>query len=284
MKKKLLNALLLVSVGSCFADDSTAIDQDDTQNIMQTDVLDLNDFSKQFEGQCPSVISQEDWNNYLLRLQMLSNVAADTDPSTAEKTENMLLTLGMNCKAEAAILLNSLPPVDAENADQIKDTVNQICEQYIKSVSDTVVSEDLNAGNTALVEQVIQDLNENNQDAAQNNDEQVAGLDASAKTEVQGSANDQEDTQASEQVVEDAMDADESTQEVEQMNDAQDDQVDQNVMDNPTDMDEVVVEEVQPMDEVQPEEVVEIIPMTDDEEQPVNSMEQDTADVVDSAE
>ena len=260
MKKKLLNALLLLSVGNCFAFyDTSMLVTGKTTNIRNTDVdvLELNDFSKQFEGQCPSVISQEDWNNYLLRLQMLSNVAADTDPSTAEKTENMLLTLGMNCKAEAAILLNSLPPVDAENADQIKDTVNQICEQYIKSVSDSVVSEDLNAGNTALVEQVIQDLNRNNQYAAQNNDEQP---------------------------VKDVMDADESMQEVQPMNDAQDDQVNQNVMDNLTDMDKVVVEEVQPIDEVQPEEVVEIIPMTDDEEQAVDSMEQDTADVVDSAE
>jgi len=256
MKKKFLNVMLLVSVGSCFAADSAMAEpegQNDTEIMMQNDVLELNDFSKQFESQCPSVISQEDWNNYLLRLQMLSNVALKADPSTVETTENVLLTLGMNCKAEAAILLNSLPPVDAEKTDEVKDTVNQICERYIKLVSDAVVSHDLDNGRENIIEQVTQDLNPNAEDAIQYDDKPLSVMDTSEQM-------DAEDKSNNDQV-------------------GQDQKMDETSMSTDQSM-----EEVQPMNEVYPEEVVESQPMGDDQDQSADSMEKNTDEVVDSAE
>ncbi len=124
--------------------------------------LNLNDFSQQFVNQCPALVSQDSWNNYLLQLQMHSDLALTTNMKTKEACEAMLTTLAANCNAEQQILLNSLAPVDAESFDAVKDKINSVCEQYIKQVSDSVVSDLVDDGATQEVKDIISDLNVEN--------------------------------------------------------------------------------------------------------------------------
>ena len=76
-----------------------------------------------------------------------------------EEKENMILAVGGNCKSECALFLNDLQPLDNENSDEVKALVDQICTLYIKRVTDSIVSDDIDSGNVQEVNEMITELN-----------------------------------------------------------------------------------------------------------------------------
>ena len=90
---------------------------------------------------------------------MITDVALQAIPTTKEEKENMILAVGGNCKSECALFLNDLQPLDNENSDEVKALVDQICTLYIKRVTDSIVSDDIDSGNVQEVNEMITELN-----------------------------------------------------------------------------------------------------------------------------
>ena len=57
------------------------------------------------------------------------------------------------------LFLNDLQPLDNENSDEVKALVDQICTLYIKRVTDSIVSDDIDSGNVQEVNEMITELN-----------------------------------------------------------------------------------------------------------------------------
>ncbi len=149
------------------ADSSNDVVLDSPVAIADIPTVNLNDFSNKFLDDCPDFISQVSWiNNLLLPLQMLTDVALATTSATKEDKENMMITLTENCMAQGSLFLTETVALDPEVSRDLKEQVDRVCMAYIKRVTDSIVADDIHAGDAEEVLDMIQDIEESIPSAA----------------------------------------------------------------------------------------------------------------------